>query len=107
MKTLKFRDYLVPLVMSGEKNSTWRLFDDKELSVGDDVELQMFVTNKPFAKAKIVDVIEKQFKELSKDDKKGQVSFKSDDEMYVKFTEYYKQEITPETSLKIVRFELI
>lgn len=107
MKTLKFRDYLVPLVMSGEKDSTWRLFDDKDLNTGDEVELQMFVTNKPFAKAKIVDVIEKQFKDLSKDDKKGHELFKGDDEMYAKYTEYYKQEITPETSLKIIRFELI
>ena len=35
MKLVKFRDYLVPLVLSGEKDSTWRLFDDKGLSEGD------------------------------------------------------------------------
>lgn len=39
MKTIKFRDYLVPLVLSGEKNSTWRLFDDKDIQVGDTVQL--------------------------------------------------------------------
>ena len=46
MKVLKFREYLVPLVLSGEKDSTWRLFDDKDLSVGDEIELQVFVSNK-------------------------------------------------------------
>ena len=70
MKVLKFRDNLVPLVLSGEKNSTWRLFDDKDLTVGDDIELQVFVTNNKFAEAKIVEVIEKRFGDLSDDDKK-------------------------------------
>jgi mRNA interferase MazF len=31
MEIVKFRDYLVPFVLSGEKTSTWRLFDYKEL----------------------------------------------------------------------------
>jgi hypothetical protein len=35
MKGLEFWDYLVPMVLSGEKDSTWRLFDDKNLSVDD------------------------------------------------------------------------
>jgi hypothetical protein len=32
MKTLKFYDNLIPLILSGEKTSTWRIFDDKNLS---------------------------------------------------------------------------
>lgn len=62
MKVIKFRNYLVPLVLSGEKDTTWRLFDDKDLSVGDDIELQIFVKNEPFAYGKITKVIEKPFK---------------------------------------------
>jgi hypothetical protein len=42
MKIVKFRDYLVPLVLSGEKTSTWRLFDDKNLSAEDEIELREF-----------------------------------------------------------------
>ncbi|NOY35708.1 MAG: ASCH domain-containing protein, partial [bacterium] len=38
-KSLKFKEHLVPLVLSGEKISTWRLFDDKDLRVGDKVDL--------------------------------------------------------------------
>lgn len=35
MKTLKFAPHLVPLVLSVEKISIWRLFDEKNLTDGD------------------------------------------------------------------------
>lgn len=60
MKTLKFDQSLVPLVLSGEKNSTWRLFDDKDLITGDDLILMNKQTGEEFAKAKIVWVSLKQ-----------------------------------------------
>jgi len=37
MKTLKFANNLVSLILSGEKTATWRLFDDKDLTKGDKV----------------------------------------------------------------------
>lgn len=106
MKVLKFRDYLVQLVLSGEKDSTWRLFDDKELSVGNDIELQVFVTNEPFAKAKITKVIEKRFGELVEDDKQGHEKFKNDSEMYAEYTKYYKVPVDSNTLVKIIWFKL-
>ena len=39
MKILKFKNELVSLISSGEKDSTWRLFDDKNLQEGDEVIL--------------------------------------------------------------------
>jgi hypothetical protein len=107
VKVVKFRDYLVPLVLSGEKNSTWRLFDDKDLSVGDDIELQVFVTLKAFANAKIIKVAEKQFAELSKEDKQGHEKYTSDVDMYAEYTRYYKTDVGPETLVKIIWFELV
>ena len=38
MKTLKFKPHLCEQILAGEKTSTWRLFDDKDLQVGDVVE---------------------------------------------------------------------
>lgn len=64
MKIVKFRDYLVPLILEGSKNSTWRLFDDKNLSVDDEIELREFGKENSFAKAKITKIIEKPFKNL-------------------------------------------
>jgi hypothetical protein len=51
MKTLKFAANLVPLILSGEKTSTWRLFDDKDLQVGDELEFINKNTNTTFASA--------------------------------------------------------
>lgn len=106
MKVIKFRHYLVPLVLSGEKDITWRLFDDKDLSVGDDIELQIFAKNEPFAYGKIVKVIEKPFKKLSFEDKAGHEKFNSDQEMYATYSKYYKTEVGPETLVKIIWFKL-
>lgn len=107
MKTAKFRDYLVPLVLSGEKDSTWRLFDDKDFRVGDTVELLEFVTKKPFAVAEITEVIEKPFKDLTDEDKAGHETFAGDEEMYATYSEYYKTAVGPETTVKVIRFKLI
>lgn len=106
MKSLKFRSHLVPKVLSGEKYVTWRLFDDKDIQVGDEVELLEFVTNRHFADAIITKVIEKPLGELTADDKAGHEGFASDDEMYATYMRYYKTEITPETLVKMIRFKL-
>jgi len=106
MKILKFRDYLVPLVLSGEKDSTWRLFDDKDLGVADDIELQVFVTNQPFAKATITRVIEKRFGNFSETDKLGHESYSNDTEMYAEYSKYYQTAVGPNTIVKIIWFEL-
>lgn len=105
MKTLKFHKDLVPLVLNGSKTSTWRLFDDKNLSQGDELELCEFGTNRIFAKARIVSVVEKKFSELTPSDKAGHGKFESDEHMYSTFSQYYKTDVNPETRLKIIHFE--
>ena len=37
MKTLKFTPELCGQILTGTKTSTWRLFDDKNLTVGDEL----------------------------------------------------------------------
>jgi hypothetical protein len=106
MKSIKFRNYLVPLVLSGEKNVTWRLFDDKNLSIGDEIELIEFGTYKSFAQAKITKVVVKSFENLTKEDKIGHEEFSNDEDMYRTYSKYYKTEIGPESELKIVWFDL-
>jgi hypothetical protein len=107
MKIVKFRDYLVPLILEGSKNSTWRLFDDKNLSVNDEIELREFGKENSFAKAKITKVIEKPFKELSDKDKIGHEVYNNDDEMFGTYSRYYKTKVGPESVVKIIWFELI
>lgn len=107
MKSLKFRSYLVPLVLSGQKNATWRLFDDKDIQVGDEVELLEFVTNRHFADAKVTIVVEKPLGELTEADKAGHEGFVSNEEMYSTYETYYQQPVGPKTIVKIIWFELV
>lgn len=106
-KTLKFAPDLVPLVLSGEKDSTWRLWDDKDLKKGDMITLVGRPELTPFATAEITSTIEKTIGELTEEDKKGHEPFTTNKEMYKRYTEYYKKLVDPKTPLKIVRFKLI
>jgi hypothetical protein len=106
-KTLGFKTNLVPLVLSGEKTITWRLFDEKNLAVGDVVDFLNSDSKKKFATAKLTNVIEKVFKDLNNDDWIGHEKFASELDMYKWYSEVYKSNVGPDTSLKIIQFEII
>ena len=106
MKVVKFRDYLVPQVLSGEKFSTWRLFDDKDLSVDDEIELRVFGSLEKFAEARIVKVKQVRFKDLTAQDKAGHETFKNDQAMYQTYSHYYQKPVNANTEVKIIWFEL-
>lgn len=106
MKTLKFRQNLVDLVENGSKNSTWRLFDDKDLRVGDDIELLVWETKRPFAKAVITKVMEKPLGQLTQDDKSGHEMYETDEDMYKTYSGYYDTKVGPKTFIKLIWFEL-
>ena len=105
-KTLKFVPELVPLVLNGEKNSTWRLWDDKSISVGDKVDLLNKADLTHFATATITKVLEKPLGELTEEDKKGHETFKSDEQMYQTYTKYYNRPVDSTTPVKLIWFEL-
>ena len=107
MKEVKFRKKLAEQIIRGEKNITWRLFDDKNLSKGDIVKLIIWETRGKFGEAKLTSVKEKTFKELTKEDKKDHEKFSSDKEMYATYSKYYQKEITPNTKLKVIKFKLL
>lgn len=106
-KKLHFVSKLIPLILNGSKTSTWRLWDDKNLQTGDIVDFLEAKTEKHFATAKLIKVTEKPIGKLTKTDKKGHEEFKSDEEMYKTYSRYYHRTVTPETSIKILRFKLL
>jgi hypothetical protein len=105
-KTLKFRKYLSELILRGEKDSTWRLFDDKDLCKGDTVSFLIWETGEEFAKAVLLDVKEKTFGELTADDWEGHEKFSSEEEMYATYTKYYVRQVTKDSPVKIIKFAL-
>lgn len=107
MKTIKFRPALATLILEGKKTTTWRLFDDKDLQAGDEVELMNSETEKIFGYATLTDVNEKAIKDLDEHDWEGHERFPNDDAMYAAYHTYYPgKEIGPNTILKILHFAL-
>ncbi len=106
-KKMKFNANLVPLVLSGGKVSTWRLWDDKDLKVGDIVDFLESGTGKHFASGRLTKVIQKRLGELTEEDKSGHEKFSSDENMYKTYKDYYQREVGPMSIVKIIWFELI
>ncbi|MCK5107688.1 MAG: ASCH domain-containing protein [Nanoarchaeota archaeon] len=105
MKQLKFAEDLPQKILEGSKTCTWRINDNKNISVDDEL---LFTNNnkEPFAKAKVTSVLVTKFKNLSDKDWVGHEKFNSKDEMYKTYSGYYKFKVNEETEVKIIKFEL-
>lgn len=107
MKTLKFRKELSELILKKEKKTTWRIFDDKDIKQGDVMQFLVWETKEVFANAKIINVIEKKFKDLDEQDLEGHEKFESKEQMYKTYSTYYNKTVDENTLVKIIKFELI
>lgn len=106
MKKLKFSDPLPGLVLTGQKDLTWRIEDEKGIVVGDELSL-CSTEGQEFARAKVTGLKESTFGNMAEEDKKGHEEFSSDEEMYETYSKYYKMKVTPKTKVKIIRFKLL
>jgi len=107
MKTLKFRKHLAELIKIGKKSATWRLFDDKNLSVGDEVNFVVWKTGEEFAHVKITFVKETSLGNLMEEDWEGHERFDSDYVMYKTYEKYYNCSVDADSPVKIIKFELL
>lgn len=116
-KRVNFAPDLVPLVTEGSKTSTWRIGDDKDFSWKKYLESLFERENErrgkswgetPFAKAKVVNVVEKLFREFTEEDRAGHDGFEDNDHMVRTYQGYYPEaNVCLNTPVKIIRFELI
>jgi hypothetical protein len=107
MKTLKFRHHLAEEIIAGRKTVTWRLFDDKDLKVGDELELIDWESGKKFSDAKIVKVREKRLGSIEEKDFEGHEKFGSRKEMLETYRKYYGDKVDLDTVVKIIEFKLL
>lgn len=107
MKQLRFAQEFIANILNGVKNTTWRVFDDKDLSEGDQLELISSDTEEKFADAQIISIKEKIFGDINEEDKQGVNGDLSEEEMYNKYEKFYKIPITSHTKLKIIKFKLL
>jgi ribonuclease HI len=111
MKTLKFDHELAEQILLGEKTSTWRLFDDKDLSVDDTIKVIDKVDSddskswKVIGQGKVTEVIEKKLGDVTEQDMKGHEAFNSREQMLGTYKNYYGERVSFETPVKIVFFQ--
>ena len=113
MKTLKFNHDQAQLIQTGQKTSTWRLFDDKDISVNDEIKIVHKVdpaNSKSWAViglARVNGIIEKNLGDITNDDMKNDHSYSSKDVMLAGFKRFYGDRVTLDTPVKIVFFDFI
>ena len=107
IKTLKFKGFKAKLIAEGAKTATIRLFDEKDLKAGDNLELINSDDDKSFAKAEITEVIQKKLDEVDIIDLDGHEKWNNKEEMLESFKNYYGDKINLETIAKIIRFKII
>jgi hypothetical protein len=107
MKTLKFRPHLCKEILSGKKTATWRLFDDKDLNVGDRVSFLNWETKDEIAQAVLTEVRETTLGGLTAEDWEGHERFASDEEMLATYSLYYRRPVTLDAPVKIIKFRIL
>jgi ribonuclease HI len=112
MKSLKLDHKLAELVRAGKKTSTWRIYDDKDISVNDRVNLiDKVVAGDPSTwqsagVVRVTSVLEKSMGDITKADMGPGDNFESQDVMLKAFRQYYGPQVTHETPIKIIHFVL-
>ncbi len=110
MKALKLDHQLAQDILNGNKRSTWRLFDDKDLSVNDKVILIDKVdthhrdTWVPVGEAIIERVTQKRLGDITQEDYQGHETYKSPEQMMHMFQRYYGPGVSLQTPVKIIFF---
>jgi ribonuclease HI len=111
MKTLKFDHEFAQLILQGKKNATWRLYDDKDLSVNDEIRILDKVNPKVsntwqvIGEGKVTEIIEKRLGDVTDEDMEGHEAYSSKDEMLNVYKDRYGERVTLETPVKIVFFK--
>jgi ribonuclease HI len=111
-KALKFEHHLAEQIRQGNRTTTWRIYDDKDISVNDELVLIDKVDPKDpntwleFANAKVDAVIEKRLTDVDDSDAQGHQSFESIDAMLAHYQEIYGPEVSADTPVKIVHFAI-
>jgi ribonuclease HI len=111
MKTLKFAHEYAQLILKGKKTATWRLYDDKDLSVNDEIKIVDKVdsenskTWQVIGQGKVTEIVEKKLDDVTDEDMEGHQVYATKDEMLRHYRDYYGERVDLETPVKIIYFE--
>ncbi len=113
MKTLKVDHKGAELIKTGAKISTWRVYDDKDLHVNDEVEIidKVDPTDpdswRVVGTARISLIIEKRLGSVDQQDMRGHEEYSNQQEIIREFKNYYGDSVNKETPVKIIYFDFL
>jgi hypothetical protein len=107
LTTLGFQAKNIPLILSGKKTATLRLWDTPLVNAGDLVVFTESHHGKPFAVVRISSVEQKTFDELDEADKNDSLNNDQFENFQKKFVAYYHRPIHNDTVFTLVRFRII
>jgi hypothetical protein len=107
IKRLKFAPHLIPLIRGGFKTVTWRLWDDKNLAAGDQVEFVDASSLDRVGLAELTKVYTKTFAALDDADWQGHERFRDDADMFQHYTRYYGRTVDIQTPVTVVHFTML
>lgn len=106
MKTLKLKPSMIDDLLQGKKTKTWRMFDEKQLGLGDDVQFVNADTGVPIAMTIVTAMHEKRFGDIVEADFDGHNPYPSRDIMLETYRGYYGENVNWDTPIKMLTFEL-
>jgi ribonuclease HI len=114
MKKLKLDHAVAQRVAGGQQTASWRLYDDKDLTVNDEVALvDKLDPAKPaswrvIGRARIDHIIEKRVGDISENDylQSGQEPVAPEERLRL-FREYYGPQVSWDTPVKMVHFDFV
>ncbi len=111
MKTLKFDHTVAQEILAGKKTATWRMYDDKDLSVNDEVKIIDKVDPDSsdswqiIGEARITQITEKNLGDVTPADMKGHEEFRSRAEMMQTYKNYYGERVDFDTPVRMIYFK--
>ncbi len=104
-RKLRFVPHLVEMIVSGKKFTTWRINNERDISVNEVITF-CDKDGTPFAEARVLWLKTTTFASLTPEDWEGHEWFDNREEMYKLYSEVYGIEVTPATVLEIIRFKV-
>jgi ribonuclease HI len=107
MKTLKFNQSQISAIVDKTRISTWRLFDEKDLSVDDLVDFINSKNGESFGYAKIKEVTTKKINDINENDINNHGDSINKDKILDIFIKYYGPRVCDSDIVKVIKFEYL
>ncbi len=106
MKILKFAPEQIDKILSNEYTSTWRLADEKNIQVDDEIQLINSENGQSFANIIVDKITIKRISDINETDMVGHAQYETKDDILNSFRKYYGNNISFNSTVKIISFHL-